>query len=62
MISGPINPTNLRGAAPSDVEVTAMRQIFKRDVEDELRSDPDIDATDIAIGEKWRRDFDRLRS
>ena len=35
---------------------------IKRDVEAELKWDPDIDATDIAVaGEKRRRDFDWLR-
>src|ERR1700737_5193224 len=44
---------------------TAMRSDFdiRRDVEDELRSDPDIDATDIAVAVKaWGRDAGRVRS
>src|SRR4030088_3162594 len=35
---------------------------IKRDVEEELRFDPDIDATDIGVAVKrWRRDSRRLR-
>jgi osmotically-inducible protein OsmY len=36
---------------------------IKRDVEEELKWEPNVDATDIAVAvKKWRCDIDRLRS